>query len=96
MERETINTHCSDGQPPKPIATRAIYFSDGRPHKATGPAYLRYDDAGQIIKKRYYLHGVKLAEDEWRNQSKPPEILAVIARLHMPIAEAIAEYYCFA
>jgi hypothetical protein len=72
---------------------REEYCVDGRRHNDTGPAHILYICA-MPIEKRYYLKGVKLKEDDWRDQTKPPEIIAVISVLHRPIADAIIAHYC--
>jgi hypothetical protein len=70
------------------------YWLGGRLHNAAGPAAFLYNDDGTLSEKYYYLEGHKLSEDDWRDQTKPPEILAIISLLHRPVASAIIQHYC--
>lgn len=96
-----------DGQLHNPHGPAIFMWCEGKPcyveyrvhgklHNYFGPAILRYTSTGQVARKYYYLNGEELKEDQWRGLAKPPEILAIIANLHMPIAKAIVEYYCSA
>jgi antitoxin component YwqK of YwqJK toxin-antitoxin module len=73
-----------------------VYWLNDRLHNAAGPAAFLYNDAGTLSEKYYYLRSHKLSEDDWRDQTKPPEITAIISRLHYPVAQAIIQHYCCA
>jgi hypothetical protein len=70
------------------------YWLNGRWHNPLGPAILCYGDAGALTRKHYCLNGAFFWEDHWRDQTKPPEILAIISILHRPVASAIIQHYC--
>lgn len=70
------------------------YWLNGMIHNEEGPAILHYNDAGELIEKVYVLDGFRMSENQWRDQTKPWEILEVISILHKPVALAIIEDYC--
>jgi hypothetical protein len=71
------------------------YYINGQLHNTKGPAR-RWRISDQPNEKDYYLNDDRLKADQWRDRTKPAEILRVISLLPYPIAVEVGHHYCVA
>jgi antitoxin component YwqK of YwqJK toxin-antitoxin module len=69
------------------------YYENGFHHNINGPAAREWHESDKFG-EGYYLNGDELTIDQWRDRTKPAEILRAISLLPCSIAVKVSHHYC--